>query len=248
MATRSDVVLLVVENLAAAAKAADEAGLAKFAESYERGMVADIPRYRRLRLRSAEKAWSAVLFVDMRGSTERAKRIGPRNTFLTMHAFLPAMAFLASDAGGYVVGFRGDGLFAAFGINEHGVAPAGLDRGKAVQSAASCGQSMQEAIKDIINPLFSRYELTDDLTIGVGVDAGDIVITRIGIQGAHEVTAYGDAINMASKLCEGAKGEVWLSPAAESLYPSSVGGRVRTEKVQALLSAYRVIFPSPRLE
>jgi class 3 adenylate cyclase len=248
MATRSEVVLLVAENLAAAAKAADEAGLAKFAESYGRGMVADIPKCRRLRLRSAEKAWSAVLFVDMRGSTERAKRIGPRNTFLTMHAFLPTMAFLAGDAGGYVVGFRGDGLFAAFGINEHGVAPADLDRGKAVQSAASCGQSMQEAVKDIINPILARYRLSGDLAIGVGVDAGDIVITRIGIEGAHEVTAYGDAINMASRLCEGVKGEVWLSPGAEALYPTSVGGQVRTEKVPAPLPAYRIIFPGPKLE
>ena len=45
----------------------------------------------KLEFGSYDKENYAVLFVDMRRSTQRAQQVGPEKTFLTMHVFLPAL-------------------------------------------------------------------------------------------------------------------------------------------------------------
>jgi class 3 adenylate cyclase len=249
MATRNQIAAIVLKNMQRALETADRIRLLEEVRKYAaaRGMVSDIPRYSRLRLTSAEKAWAAVLFMDMRDSTARAQEVGPRATFVTMHALLPAMAFLVTDAGGYIVGFRGDGLFAAFGIDEHGANPVDRSKSDAVHEAAICGQSMIEAVSDVVNPLLDRFSLPSGIRIGVGVDFGEIVITRIGLDEAHEVTAYGDAVNMASKLSDKADGSVVISPICSDLYPSGPYGQVRLESLYSSPPGLAVVFPAPML-
>ena len=247
-ATKSRMTKVALDGLTRAVETADRIRLEEVLKSAAaKQMIADVPRYARLKLASAEKAWAAILFMDMRDSTTRAQRVGPRATFIAMHTLLPAMALLVSDGGGYIVGFRGDGLFGAFGIDEHAANPANLSERGAIQKAAVCGQTMVEAVTGVINPLLERFKLAADIRIGVGVDVGEIVITRIGLEGAHEVSAYGDAVNMASKLCGLANNSVVISPACDTLYPVSLNGRVTTKPLGTSLLGYEVSFPSPML-
>jgi adenylate cyclase len=173
-------------------------------------------------------AWAVVLSVDMRGSSKRAIQVGPKHTYLTMHTFLPTMAFLVAKAGGKIIGLRGDGLFAAFGTtpvqtnNFQGVSQDTSD--EAIKSATNCGKALVESVDEVINPLLKTSDIDSSVSIGVPIDVGNIVITKIGWSDAVEVTAYGEPINRA---CKKSITGVWLTNEAKKLFPVSQGGRIK---------------------
>ena len=177
--------------------------------------IEDIPRFRRIDVGFAAKAWAAVLFVDMRESSSRAQVLGPFATFVTMHAFLPTMAYLVSCYGGQIVGYRGDGLFAAFGIDETTRRLSAGDKEEGVRAAFRCGEAMVEAVGTVINPTLStKLDGYYPFEVGCGISCGRVVVTRIGIERGSELTAYGNAVNKASKLCSVGAQQVILSSAA----------------------------------
>jgi class 3 adenylate cyclase len=230
---------LVADSLKVAEMAIEGVLLEKIAKS----MLADVPAFKALKLGSATKVSAAVLFVDLRGSTKRALRIGPRATFLTMHALLPPLAKLIESYDGYIVGYRGDGLFGVFGVGEDGSNPDGFQLKEVLSTAAACGQHMVEAVEEIVCPALEARKVEGGLRIGVGIDAGEIIVTRIGLPLGYELTAYGDAINAASKLCAKADGVVLLSNAVDDLYPTSAAGRVKTTALSDG-SGYRLHMPA----
>jgi adenylate cyclase len=246
MASRASLIEFVYGSLVSAINAAEEAGIKKSAALRE-SMIARIPEFRELPLGTARRVWAAVLFMDMRDSSSRALRVGPRDTYVTMHAVLPAMAYLVSDYRGYIVGFRGDGLFAAFGLNAAGTNE-GMDRKEAVRTASQCGTAMVEGTEGVINPLLERVEIEPDVVIGVGVDIGDVVVTRIGLADAYEITAYGNAVNRAAELGNVARSEVLLSSEGDDEFPASTGGKVKTWPSDSIPDAYRIQFPSSQLQ
>jgi class 3 adenylate cyclase len=180
-----------------------------------------------LKLGSAVNVWTASLFVDMRSSTTRALELGARKTYLTMHALLPALTHLVAANSGFVVGFRGDGLFAAFGLDSNGNNPLPLNKGDFLRSAATCGKQMVEAVDSVVNPALEDVGVEAIDGIGIGIDEGEVVITRIGLGSAFDITAYGNSVNNASKLCADSFNQILLSQNANSLYPSSIGGMVK---------------------
>ncbi len=80
---------------------------------YAHSAISDvIPGFKaeKLEFGSYDKGNFAVLFVDMRRSTERAQKVGPKNTFLTMHIFLTALLKVVEYYQGKVIDIMGDGL------------------------------------------------------------------------------------------------------------------------------------------
>jgi len=239
----STLVEVVEESLARAEKALTGVRLD---EKLAKAMVKDMPPFRRLTLGGCDSTWAAILFVDLRRSTHRAQQIGARRTFLTMHALLPALAHATSESGGCIVGFRGDGLFAAFGLDDH-AAGRTIDESAAVSDACRCGQWMIEATEHVVTPALQRRGCPGGLHIGVGVDCGTVIVTRIGLHFAEEVTAYGDAVNYASKLAGLAEDAVLVSEAADTRFPTNPGGKVVMHRVPADPRARRVEYHRPLL-
>ena len=64
---------------------------------------------------SYDKENYAVLFVDMRRSTQRAQTVGAEKTFLTMHVFLTALLEVVKHYNGKVIDIMGDGLMVFWG-------------------------------------------------------------------------------------------------------------------------------------
>ena len=69
----------------------------------------------KLEFGSYDKENYAVLFVDMRRSTQRAQQVGPEKTFLTMHVFLTALLEVVKHYHGKVIDIMGDGLMVFWG-------------------------------------------------------------------------------------------------------------------------------------
>jgi class 3 adenylate cyclase len=188
--------------------------------------IADLPGVTQLEIGYGMKAWAAVLSVDMVESSNRAVRIGARNTYITMHTYMPVMAEIAS-VNGYVVGLRGDGLFAAYGLTKlvgtgNEVTP--VVASNAVRNAARTGKAMMEAVQEIINPILESIGIEGDIQVRVGIDIGDIVVTRIGIDDAQELTTYGPSVNKACKM--GIHGQVTISHRSRTVWSGKKGGRV----------------------
>jgi len=193
--------------------------------------ITDVPEYRVLKHSKGLSAWAAILSVDLRHSTKIAGKYGAEKTLSLMHTYLPTMAFLVEKAGGKTVGLRGDGLFAAFGVTELKGDTQVVDSEfatEAVRSATHSGKAMIEAMEDAIYPTLHTSDFDEDLRIGVGIDVGNVVITRIGLESACEVTAYGPAVNNAcKKLASKASNQIRISKAAHNMYPTSKGGKTK---------------------
>lgn len=197
--------------------------------SLEASYIGDVPAYQVLKCGYGIAAHSAILSVDLRQSSRRAVTHGPKNTYLTMHTYLPTMAEVVASAEGLIVGLRGDGLIAAFGVTEKAHRDAKWPDGpNATKQATHCGKAMIEATEEIINPLLEAEDIPAGLQIGVGIAVGEVVITRIGLRPANEVTAYGAPVNQACKFSDGTN-RVRLSKGAYDIFPTTKGGRIRFE-------------------
>lgn len=162
----------------------------------------------------------AVLFVDMRNSTNRAQQLGPEKTFLTMHAFIPALLEVIKSYDGKVVDIMGDGIMVFFGGKS-----SALSKVIAAQNAGLCGRDMLRVREKVINPILEGDGINRGVDIGVGVTYGDVIVTKIGIQEFFDVKAYGDCVNKASKYSNGYN-QVKVSKQVKEMWPSSEGGKI----------------------
>ncbi|MCH5248380.1 MAG: adenylate/guanylate cyclase domain-containing protein [Lachnospiraceae bacterium] len=163
----------------------------------------------------------AVLFVDMRHSTKRAQTIGPEKTFLTMHAYIPALLEVIKFYNGKVVDIMGDGIMVFFGGKK-----SNMTKEIAVKKAGLCGKDMLRIIDKVVNKILQEEKIQWDIDIGVGVDYGNVIVTKIGIQEFYDVKAFGDCVNKASKYSNG-HNQVKVSKQVKKIWPSSEHGKIK---------------------
>lgn len=163
----------------------------------------------------------SVLFIDMRGSTKRAQIIGAEKTFLSMHAFIPAMLEVIKYYNGYVIDLMGDGIMVFFGGKK-----SSLTKIQAAQNAGLCGLDMLKVLDEVVNTILDREKIWK-ISCGVGVDYGKVVVTKIGIDGIFDVKAYGDCINKAAHFADDAQNEVLVSETINNLWPSGKSGKMK---------------------
>ena len=143
----------------------------------------------KLEFGSCDKENYAVLFVDMRQSTRRAQQVGPEKTFLTMHVFLTALLEVVKHYQGKVIDIMGDGLMVFWG----GKAAREKDnivKTLAVQKAGLCGRDMLTVREVVINRIIQDENLGPNISIGVGVTFGSVIVTKIGIDDSYDVKLF----------------------------------------------------------
>lgn len=174
----------------------------------------------KLEFGSCDKENYAVLFVDMRQSTRRAQQVGPEKTFLTMHVFLTALLEVVKHYQGKVIDIMGDGLMVFWG----GKAAREKDnivKTLAVQKAGLCGRDMLTVREVVINRIIQDENLGPNISIGVGVTFGSVIVTKIGIDDSYDVKAFGDCINVASHYANETENKVKVSKKVKKEWPSS---------------------------
>lgn len=162
----------------------------------------------------------AVLFVDMRNSTKRCEIIGAEKTFLSMHAYIPALLLVVDHYKGHVIDIMGDGIMVFFyGKDE------GFTNEIAIKHAGLCGRDMLTVVDQVVNKILQEDGITYKIKCGVGVDYGKTVITKIGIENVFDVKAFGDCINKASKYSN-VDGYVNVSKKVKEHWPKGKGGKI----------------------
>lgn len=142
-------------------------------------------------VRGGERRRMAVLFSDVRGFTAFSEAHEPEEVVEMLNRVLHAQAVVVARHGGDIDKFVGDAMMARFG---------GPDAGR---RAALCAVEIVEAV---------REGGTGDITIGVGVNEGEVVLGAVGAESRMDFTVIGDAVNLASRLCSAAgAGQVLVS-------------------------------------
>lgn len=180
----------------------------------------------KLEFGSYDKGNYAVLFVDMRRSTQRAQQVGPEKTFLTMHVFLTALLEVVKHYYGKVIDIMGDGLMVFWG-GKAAREEDNMVKSLAVQNAGLCGRDMLTVRETVINRIIQEENLGPNISIGVGVTFDSVIVTKIGIADSYDVKAFGDCINVASHYANETENKVKVSKKVKNEWPSSKGGGIR---------------------
>ena len=179
----------------------------------------------KLEFGSYDKANFAVLFVDMRRSTQRAQAVGAKKTFLTMHVYLTALLEVVKHYKGKVIDIMGDGIMAFWG-GEVAREKDNMTKYHAVQNAGLCGRDMLTVRQKVINKIIEEEQLGPIIHFGVGVTFDSVVVTKIGIQGSYDVKAFGDCINIAAKYAS-VENKVRVSKKVKNEWPSGANGKIK---------------------
>lgn len=132
-----------------------------------------------------------TLFLDIRNSTKRAFDIGAKKTFVTIQGLLPTLACIVHDLGGFIVDYPGDGIMAHWEI--------GTPSQKAIKAAIKAAGWMDDSVRNIVNKLLEKNGIPP-VRCGIGVASGEVIITKLGIDGFYSAKAIGNSVNFASKL------------------------------------------------
>jgi adenylate cyclase len=151
------------------------------------------PRFSDLELGETRYCDIFCIFLDMSAFTRRTFWDDETKVVYLALAVLNALCQTVQRYGGFVLGLRGDGIFAGFGepgSNQQSDAALGLG------SAAVC----LDACRTVVNPRLEQLGI-EPIQIRAGADAGRVSFTRIGTAEASEVNVIGFSANFASK-CE----------------------------------------------
>jgi adenylate cyclase len=189
-------------------------------------------QYGRPRLTS-QRGEVTILCSDIRGFTKLSKDMEPDDVVELLNDYFSHLTPVIFSHDGTVDKYVGDSILAVFGSPEPD--PKHLEKG--VRAALQ----MQAAMTSRNTARKARGQVT--CNIGIGVHCGEVVHGFIGSADRREFTVIGDAVNRASRYCDGAKaGEVLISPEVHSSIWKIVQAEPTTIKTkhEGELPAFRV--------
>jgi adenylate cyclase len=127
-----------------------------------------------------------VLFADIADSTGLAERLGPTKFGELLTRYYMDVAEIVFEHNGMIDKFSGDGLLAVFGMTG--------DRSKHEERAVMAGLDILTQI-EVIN-----LEIEQDITVGIGINTGDVVAGYVDTKQRIEFAVLGDTVNVAAGL------------------------------------------------
>jgi adenylate cyclase len=143
-----------------------------------------------------------VLFSDIRGFTSISERMSPEEIASLLNRYFTEMVEIVFEHGGTLDKFIGDAVMALWG--------APIAREDDADRATRAGVEMQRALARLNQEW--KLDGRQELTIGIGINVGEVFAGNIGSNRRLEYTVIGDAVNTASRLCsEAGPGEILVS-------------------------------------
>ncbi|TCL88768.1 adenylate/guanylate cyclase family protein [Curtobacterium sp. PhB142] len=152
------------------------------------------PSLQHLRLGEQASHDVASVFIDLREFTARSFWDEPAEVANLADAVLSGVAMIVEEMGGWVVGLRGDGLYAMFGID-----PFISEQIAVLTAATACARALSE-VRENLNPWLELRGI-ERVRVRAGADFGTVAFIRSGTVHASEVNPVGFSANFASK-CE----------------------------------------------
>ena len=146
-----------------------------------------------------------VLFADMRGFTAIAEQLSPDEVVPLLNEYFSMLSAITTEYGGTVFHIAGDGLMAGFGVPRA--------EADASARAVAAARRMISGFSGLAGDWKTRLGL--DTGIGIGINAGDVIIGDVGAPERPSYTLIGDTVNVAARLVQRAR-------AGEALFSRSV--------------------------
>lgn len=158
------------------------------------------------------------LFADIRGFTSMSEVLQPEEVVSIINVYLSLQTEIVLRHEGLLDKFVGDCVMAVFGLPW----PRPDDALRAVRTAVE----IQAAIKQLNGVRAKEGQRT--LTVGIGINTGEVVAGNMGSSQKMDYTVIGDAVNLAARLEACAEGGTILI--SETTY-LEVQGNVEAEKL-----------------
>lgn len=175
----------------------------------------------------------SILFSDIRSFTQMSERMTPEDNFKFINAYLSRMEPAITENRGFIDKYIGDAIMALFGGS--------------ADDAVKAGISMLHRL--------AEYNLTRQrpdrppITIGIGINTGDLMLGIVGGQHRMDSTVISDAVNLGSRLEELSKQyaiplliseHTFLSLEDPNIYSFRVIDKVRVKGKSEMVSVFEV--------
>ena len=145
---------------------------------------------------------AVVLFADLRGFTGISERLSPHEVVPLLNEYFSLLTEITFRHEGTVFHMAGDCLMVGFGVP--------LEQGDSPARAVLAAQEMLERFNELADSWRDRHQIETGL--GIGINEGDVVAGNVGSSSFMNYTLIGDAVNIASRLCQRARaGEMVFS-------------------------------------
>ncbi len=183
-----------------------------------------------------------VLFADMRGFTAVAERLSPSDVVPLLNEYFSMLSAVTREHGGTVFHMAGDGLMAGFGLP----LPSDDASGRAISAARGMITGFGQLAAEW------KAKLGIDTGIGIGINAGDVIVGDVGAPERPSYTLIGDTVNVAARLVQRARaGEALFSLSVKQaldpvpggiveLPPLVLRGRSRPVEIYCMASSERI--------
>lgn len=137
-----------------------------------------------------EKKELTVLFSDLRNFTSYSEKLDPQQIVAVLNNYLSAMSNIIFAHKGTIDKFIGDAIMAIFG--------APIPQKDHADRACSVALDMFRELKNV-NEDNARNGYPP-LSMGIGINTGDMTVGNIGSEKRFDYTVIGDAVNLGSRL------------------------------------------------
>ncbi len=166
-----------------------------------------------------EKSEVTILMSDLRGFTVMSANLDSEAVVAMLNDYFSVLGDIIFQHDGTIDKFIGDAILAVFGSPEP-------DRDHALK-AVRAALAMQKSIAGINERRRAKNLPCCDL--GIGVDTGEVLHGFIGAAERLEFTVIGDAVNKASRYCDGAAArEIVLGPGTYEAVRAKIPARNKT--------------------
>jgi adenylate cyclase len=138
-----------------------------------------------------------IIYADLVGSTTMSMTMPVDKLVTIIRAFTYELSHVVDSYGGYVLKYVGDAVisFFPFSINNNSDNKY-LTCGRSVE----CAKSMINVVKDEINAILNKRYGYPELSVKIGIDAGENAIVQYGYEQHSPIDILGYTMNVAAKI------------------------------------------------
>ena len=164
----------------------------------------------------SDRAAVVALFADLRGFTHLSETVAVSSVVPMLNEFFTVLADAAHEYEGTVFSMGGDSLLVGFNVP--------VPQPDAAERAVATARAMIQRFAPVAARWEAQYRVS--VGIGIGIEAGEVVVGNVGAPSFVSYTIIGDAVNVAARLMQTAASNEILIGARASLSLHKLLGRM----------------------
>ena len=169
----------------------------------------------------SDRAGVVALFADLRGFTRLSETVPVSSIVPMLNEYFTELTAAAHDNEGTVFSMAGDSLLVGFNVP--------VPQADATERALATGHAMIQRFA----PVAARWQVEHGLAtgIGIGIEAGEVVVGNVGSPSFMSYTIIGDPVNVAARLMQRAEpNEILVGPRASLSLHTSFGDSIPLDR------------------